>query len=428
MAGAIGRDIYAFQVHEALSFRYILYALRHTIDMVVANAKGDIPGLSKSHILDHSIVLPSVNQQHRIVAKIEELFSEIDKGVESLTTAREQLKVYRQAVLKHAFEGKLTADWRVQAGVDSIQGKHLETQVQDERAATHDEAVKQWQASLELWRNRGELGERPAKPRPMNNEAPANLSATHKPEVPECWTAMPLGMLNVEIFDGPFGSNLKTSDYVEKGVRVVRLENIGRGTFIDEKRTFVSQEKFELLTNHTVSAGDIVFSSFVLDAIRSAVVPPSISIAVNKADCFAIKLLGTTVSAEFVARFMQSRNAFKQVEGTIHGVGRPRINTSQLKQLQIPICSQLEQEVITGFLEAIWSGIESLEGEIEAQLQRVSTLRQSILRNAFSGQLVPQDPNDEPASVLLERIKAEKERSADNKQKPQKLKAQGAAV
>ena len=82
------------------------------VNEIILFAKGDIPGISKNHILDHKIYLPNRKTQDLVVAKIEELFSELDKGIESLKTAREQLKIYRQALLKHAFEGKLTEQWR----------------------------------------------------------------------------------------------------------------------------------------------------------------------------------------------------------------------------------------------------------------------------------------------------------------------------
>ena len=77
-----------------------------------AGKGGAQPNISQGVLKDWPIALPPVNEQHRIVAKIEELFSELDKGVESLTAAREQLKAYRHAVLKHAFAGKLTSKWR----------------------------------------------------------------------------------------------------------------------------------------------------------------------------------------------------------------------------------------------------------------------------------------------------------------------------
>ncbi|MGC2221248.1 MAG: hypothetical protein WA624_02215, partial [Methylocella sp.] len=107
--------------------------------------------------------------------------------------------------------------------------------------------------------------------------------------LPAGWTTEYLGNLDVEVFDGPFGSHLKTSDYVGSGIRVIRLENIGHGRFIDEKRSFISKEKYEDIRRHTVLPGDIVFSSFVSEFIRSALVPPHIPFAVNKADCFGIR-------------------------------------------------------------------------------------------------------------------------------------------
>src|SRR5689334_16731572 len=94
--------------------------------------------------------------------------------------------------------------------------------------------------------------------------------------LPTGWAAERLGNLDVEIFDGPFGSHLKTSDYVDSGVRVIRLENIGHGRFVEEKRSFISEEKYRDIRKHTVAPGDIVFSSFVTGAIRSALVPAHI--------------------------------------------------------------------------------------------------------------------------------------------------------
>lgn len=388
-AGTIGRDIYAFQVHEELNFKYVLYALRFTVDSVVAQAKGDIPGLSKNHILDHKIVLPGIVQQGRIVAKLEELFSELDKGVEALTSAREQLETYRQSLLKHAFEGKLTDDWRAANPAH----QHVIAAIRTEREVRLQKGQKRS-------RVHSYLGDRLVKG-----------------QIAAGWTAECLGNLNVAIFDGPFGSHLKTSDYVESGIRVIRLENIGYGRFIDEKRSFVSAEKYQGIKRHTVVPGDIVCSSFVTEAIRSALIPSHIPFAVNKADCFGIRFFGAAVNPKFVQFCLQSRIAFKQLERLIHGVGRPRINTSQLKEIVVPVCAREEQDLIVEKLEFAFSESDALEAAIDMDLSRVSTLRYAILREAFSGQLVTQDPKDEPASALLERIRAKREGAGATKER-----------
>ncbi|MBR1071228.1 restriction endonuclease subunit S [Bradyrhizobium liaoningense] len=238
--------------------------------------------------------------------------------------------------------------------------------------------------------------------------------------MPEGWTTDHLGNLNVEVFDGPFGSHLKTADYVEAGIRVIRLENIGRGKFIDGKRSFVSEKKCQDIRKHTVVPGDIVFSSFVTEAIRSTLVPSHIPFAVNKADCFGIRFFGKTTNAKFVQLFLQSRNAFRQIEGMIHGVGRPRINTSQLKEVVVPICSPVEQARIVEMIDVLFSRIEAFDSAIENGFTQISTLRQSVLKRAFSGGLVPKDAADEPASVMLERIRAEQKEGESKKRRNSK--------
>ena len=259
----------------------------------------------------------------------------------------------------------------------------------------------------------GEKGNKPAKPRRPRNFKPQYISNKNKPDRPQDWGCTHLGELNVVISDGPFGSNLKTSDYTESGVRVIRLENIGYGVFLGEKLSFISHEKFETIKKHSVFPGTIVLSSFVTGGIRSCIVPDSISIAINKADCFSVVLEGVETNTEFLGYFLQSRLAFKQLDGLVHGVGRPRINTTQLKELYIPICSSAEQTEVVRILDRHLESTRALEAEIDAGLAHAVMLRQSTLKKAFSGELVPQDPNDEPASVLLERI-----RSAKSPEKP----------
>ena len=337
------------------------------------------------------VPVPPLNEQRRIVAKIEELFSELDKGIESLTVAREQLKAYRQSVLKHAFEGKLTKEWR---NVNPRTSQHLLADIQAECEARNFKMMLRFQAE--------------------HRDSPI------VPLVPDEWAIDRLGNLNVDVFDGPFGSHLKTADYVESGVRVIRLENIGHGHFIDEKQSFVSAKKYKDIQKHTVVPGDIVFSSFVTEAIKSALVPSHIPFAVNKADCFGVRFPGKKVNPKFIQFFFQSRSAFKQMEDMIHGVGRPRINTTQLKEMVVPICSPTEQARIVERLETIFSETDAFEANIEEALSRLVALRQSILKQAFSGQLVPQDASDKPASVLLEHIRVEQDEGGVKKRRNNK--------
>ena len=384
---------------EAINNEFLYYfLLSERQNLIKAGKGGAQPNLSQGIIKGWSINLPPLPEQHRIVAKIEELFSELDKGVESLKTAQAQLKVYRQALLKHAFEGKLTEGWRAE-NQDKLESADVLLQrIQQERAERYQQQLADWQA------NGGSKPKAPKALPPLTKEELAEL-----PELPDGWAWTRLGNTNIEVSDGPFGSNLKSSDYVDSGVRVVRLENIGALKFIEEKESYVTEEKYELLKRHTVTSGDIVFSSFILENVRVALVPPSITKAINKADCFCVRCHGETLSNVFVVLYLSTRHVYKQLESLIHGVGRPRINTTQLKDVVIPVCSAAEEKAIIDEIEARLSEVDQLELTIATSLQQSEALRQSILKRAFSGQLVPQDPNDEPASNLLASIRTERE-------------------
>jgi restriction endonuclease S subunit len=366
-----------------------LYAKSHGSGMV---------HVTKGKFESTEIVLPPLPEQHRIVAKIEALFSELDKGIECFKTAREQLKIYRQTLLKHAFSGKLTAQWRAENEDKLETVEALLQRIQTERERRYQQQLKDWEAADKQF-------SKPKTPKtlpPLSAEELAEL-----PELPDGWAWTRLGNTNVEVSDGPFGSNLKSSDYVDSGVRVVRLENIGALEFIEGKESYVTEGKYDLLKRHTVSAGDIIFSSFITENIRVALLPPSVTKAINKADCFYVRFSGETLSNVFVVTFLSTRHVYKQLEALVHGVGRPRINTTQLKDVVVPVCSAAEQKVIIAEIESRLSKVDQLDQTLTTA-QQAEALRQSILMKAFSGQLVPQDPNDESASVLLERVQAEK--------------------
>jgi type I restriction enzyme S subunit len=110
-------------------------------------------------------------------------------------------------------------------------------------------------------------------------------------DLPEGWATSRLAELLKPggLFDGPFGSNLKTSDYTDAGVRVIRLENIANLRFVEDKHTYISNTKYASLTKHTVTEGDIIVGSFVDGTVRVCVLPPLPTEAIAKADCFCVR-------------------------------------------------------------------------------------------------------------------------------------------
>ena len=409
--GSFGAFCYGLRPHYHETSSYISLFLQTSKyrDHVSALSAGvNINNLRREHIEGVPIPVAPLNEQHRIVAKIEELFSKFDKGIESLKAAREKLDVYRQAVLKHAFEGKLTASWREENKDKLETPEQLLARIKQQREERYEQQLEEWKAAVKEWEKGGKSGKKPNKPKKVN-DLPTLTEAElmDLPKLPDEWGWVQLGNLSVEVSDGPFGSNLKNSDYVGNGIRVIRLENIGVLEFHNEKVSYITPEKYKTISKHNVTAGDVIVSSFVANGIRAVVLPKYIERAINKADCFCIRCNGVNPINSFIVMFLVTRCAHRQLGTQVHGATRPRINTTQLRNCAVPLVSRSEQELIALELEEKLALIEELETDIEACVQNAATLRQSILKRAFSGQLVPQDPDDEPASVLLERIKVE---------------------
>jgi type I restriction enzyme S subunit len=214
--------------------------------------------------------------------------------------------------------------------------------------------------------------------------------------------------LSTTTFDGPFGSNLKSADYSSDGVRVVRLENIGHLQFNADRKTYIPEEKYVQLTRHTLQSGDILFSSFVDQQVRVCRLPEDVGLAINKADCFAVRVSEDSVDGRFVTYMLASTETYGAMKVKVHGATRPRIGLSQLREYKLPLPALQDQRRIADQLDTAFARADRLEAEAARALALLDRLEAAILAKAFRGELVPQDPNDEPASVLLDRIRAER--------------------
>ncbi len=205
------------------------------------------------------------------------------------------------------------------------------------------------------------------------------------------------------ITDGPFGSKLKSSDYTPEGPRVVRLENIGVGDFID-KQTHISTEYFEELRKHEAVGGDIVVASLVSERLRACIVPMDLGPAIVKADCIRVRLRHGTDS-RFVKYALMRSLLDDFVAENVRGVGRSRLGLRNVRRIPVPLADPDVQRRIADGLDEKLAVLACVKSQGDEALRRATALRRAILAAAFSGQLVPQDPGEEPASVLLERIR-----------------------
>ncbi|HCD8032478.1 TPA: restriction endonuclease subunit S [Klebsiella aerogenes] len=236
----------------------------------------------------------------------------------------------------------------------------------------------------------------------------------------ECCT---IDSLCLTSFDGPFGSKLKTSDYTNSGIRVVRLENIGHLEFNSEKETYISHEKYKSLYSNTLKENDLIFSSFVDEDVRVCLMPQSEQTFINKADCFCLRVNPSLASPHYLALVLASKTSYEQIKEKVQGITRPRINLRTLRSLKFDIPDLKDQLEIVRRVEQLFAYADTIEKQVNSALTRVNSLTQSILAKAFRGELTAQWRAENPdlisgensAAALLEKIKAERAASGGKK-------------
>lgn len=375
---AINQDLKALIVGPDLDKSYLEWWIIANADYIDSIGSGTtVKGIRLNQLRELKLPLAPLPQQRRIVSAIELQLGRLDAAVARLHAAKAKLKRYKQAVLKAAVEGALTEEWREKNKKNLPSAEKVIADLKKAR----DEAFKKLQ---KVERGDGERQVRKPKDiEPLTEDELASL-----PELPEGWAYARVGNAVNDIFDGPFGSHLKSVDYIDAGVRVIRLENIVFLGFRDDLKSYVSEEKYNSIRNHTVGAGDIIFSSFINEQTRVAVLPDHIDLAINKSDCFCVRIGNVPMDRNYVHYFLSSDLAYSQLVHGIHGATRPRINTTQLKQCPIPICGLDEQREIARLVGDALAATEAMETTLDAELLRSTRLRQAVLKRAFEGRLV----------------------------------------
>jgi type I restriction enzyme S subunit len=371
-----------------LAFFFQSPAYRHFISELSSGI--NINNLRQSDILSLDFPLPPLPEQHRIVAKIEELFSDLDAGTASLRKAKAQLKTYRQSVLKWAFEGKLTEEWR-KKNKPELASKLLK-RIKAEREKIYKEECKN--AKKEGTRAPRKLEELPA----ISEEELERLS-----RLPDEWAWVFLK----NVSEGPeYGSSAKSKK--EGKVPVLRMGNI-QNCFFDWSDLVFSNNREEI-HKYWLKPGDVLFNR----TNSPELVGKTALYKGEREAIFAGYLIRVNQVKQIVPGYLNYflNSGFAHEYGNkvkTDGVNQSNINGEKLGKYRFPLCSENEQEEILLEIESRLSVADNLEKTIDASLAQADALRQSILKRAFEGKLVPQDPNDPPAAELLEQIKADKE-------------------
>ena len=356
--------------------------------------------------------------QRAIVSKIETLFSDLDKGIADLKKAQEQLKIYRQAVLKKAFEGELTREWREQQ-TDLPTAEELLEQIKKERQKHYEQQLEEWKQAVKDWEENGEERKRPGKPQQPKETSYLNEEVRNLSRLPKSWEYVcPEQVASPEKYSigiGPFGSNLKVSDYKDSGVPLIFVKNITRNDYSLNLK-YISSEKFDELFAHSVKPLDILITKMGDPPGDCSIYPENSPLGIITSDCLKFRVWQKYANRMYFKYCIESVSIKEQLGLITQGVAQKKISTSRFKTLLFPFAPLQEQHQIVKEIESRLSVCDKVEQNITEALEKSEALRQSILKKAFEGKLLSKaeieacrrEADYEPASALLERIRKER--------------------
>ena len=366
---------------------YLTYYLSEAVQRFRYEGRGTtISGVTKRQLRELPVLLPPLAEQHRIVAEIETQFTRLDASVAALRRAQANLKRYRASVLKTACEGALVpteAELACSEGRDYEPAGVLLERILAERRARWESREKR----------RGKY------------EEPSAPDASGLPELPEGWV-----WANLEQLVAVLKNGYSKRPEGDTGTPILRISAVRPMSVDLEDVRWVSNA--ETLTDFLIQPGDLLFTRYngnpslvgvcgvVPEVERDTLHPDKLIraslVTPSTLPNFVQLVVNVGVSREFLSRRVRTT------------AGQSGISGTDLKAMPVLLPPLAEQRRIVAEVERRLSVIQQAEATVEASLTRAERLRQSILKQAFSGKLVPQDPDDEPASALLERIRSER--------------------
>ncbi|WP_296271632.1 restriction endonuclease subunit S [Pseudomonas sp. UBA6323] len=367
---------------EGLTSSEFLYRLlQNEKDAFIKKGKGGAqPNISQAVIKAHEVSLPPLAEQTRITTKLDELLTQVDTLKVRIDSIPALLKRFRQSVLAAAASGRLTEEWRSN-GVSIDNGYVLHRQIKEAHAAEGGHA-------------RG------------NASDPTEEAHDLSPEdLPETWDIAELRDICVPGRPITYGI-LKPGPELDEGIPYIRVADFpgNKLNMANIKKT--SSEIDEQFKRARLMEGDLLLS--IRGSVGRLIKIPANLEGANITQDTARLSISPLVSADFVYWALLADSTQRRMKNATRGVAVRGINIGDVRALQIPLPPRVEQTEIVRRVEQLFAFADQLEAKVASAKSRIDHLTQSILAKAFRGELVPQDPSDEPASVLLERIQAQR--------------------
>ena len=363
-----------YQAGAPLVQEFALYQFRYWLRSgdfsAIANITTNIAHLGAGRFAELKIALPPVPEQRRIVAKLDELLARSRRAREELAEVPALLARYRESVLAAAFRGDLTADWR-------------EAHPEAEPASD----VGSWERK----RGRAHIG--------------ALLQADE--ELPRTWQSVWLGQAaTLQV-----GYAFKSSEFETSGLRLLRGINIEPGAARWTDTVYIKPQRREEFQEYGLKEGDVVI------AMDRPIISSGIKVAcLSATDVPALLLqrvgrfrLRSSLSPQFLLLFLNSRSFRDRLEDRATGTQLPHVSAADIESARVALPPLAEQREIVRRIEAAFARINAIEAAVAAQRAALDAYDRALLARAFAGELVPQDPADEPAAALLARLRAERD-------------------
>jgi type I restriction enzyme S subunit len=409
----INQAIVLFRPLNGISNRYLAFAfmtdsiMRRVTSLAKATAGQFNIGVGMCRRLLPIPISPN-NEQRRIVAKIEELFSDLDAGVAALERARANLKRYRASVLKAAVEGKLTAEWRARntpspgsageggrrpgEGIEPA-SKLLERILAERRKKWESDQLAKYSAQ----------GKQPPKGWKEKYVEPKGPDTSALPELPGGWCWANVGQL---VAEGPQNGVYYPKAKYGSGVAIIRIDDYQQfGSRCNTALQLVEVSADDRVT-FGLAANDVLLNrvNSVTHLGKVLLVESRHLPAVFESNMMRLRFCDAELASylrDYLRSFIGTRRLIKNAKWAVN---QASINQQDVQATPVPVPPLDEQVQIVIRVAEKLSQIEAAELAIDHGLMRAARLRQSILKRAFEGKLVPQDPNDEPAGEMLGRV------------------------
>lgn len=378
--GALGSTLVRISLPN-INNLYAYYFLLSKYKEINTRAKGSgTPHVAPDLLWNYAFPIPPNQEtQQAIVNKIESLFDEIDEGIGRLKTAARQIQQYRQSLLKNAFNGELTKEWRSKHADTLPSENELLAQIQTTREQHHAQQLADWQTAVSQWEQNGKEGKKPSKPKAPTQAVKFEENFA---DLPSGWLESSLGD-TTDVFVGSTPSR-KNNEYWNGDISWVSSGEVNFSNIIETKEKITNLGLSNSSTNiHPI--GTVMLAMIGEGKTRGQAGILKIEACHNQ-NTAAIRVNKKYLLSEYLYYFFMFN--YEQTRRIGSGNNQKALNKTIIENMSFPICSLAEQTQIVAILESKLTACDQLADELAKQLKQAEMLKQAVLKAAFSGGLL----------------------------------------